>query len=186
MSKTKVVCGITMNEVRLNPSIMNDMECRQRGTNNYKWEYDEVLNNLTEYTKEHCNVYWECKGEYTPIAYQIDFIAPYNHDVMMSLLTFTKDKEVGYTVKSFKKGGTMHLISPKQFKLQALSKAVADIPKMSKCTLYRIDSRDNTVLEKFNGINKDIIKECQKKDREFKFRMVTQRADNITVHTLSK
>ena len=184
--RTVVTCGITKKELNTRTNGMIYGACRQRGTNNPKWELDEVMNNLVEYTKDHCNTYCTLKGKYTPIAYQIDFIAPFDYNLMISLLTFTKDGDYGYTVKDYHENGTMHLISPKQFKLQALSKVLEDIPKMSKCTLYRIDSRDNTILEKFNGINTDIIKECQKKDREFLIHMVTNRQDNITKHVLAK
>ena len=99
------------------------------------------------------------------------------HDMMqLAFYGWSVDKVTSHTVT---------LTSYKAVKLQALSKQIANI-KVNNVTVNRIDIDDNSILSKFNGLNKDIIKECQRLDRGFIARVVTDRQDNITKHTFAK
>jgi hypothetical protein len=159
--------------------------CRQLGTNNPKYVRLAQLDNLIEATKGHAKEKKLCKGAVTYIGYQCTVTFPVNMPVILSLVCFDKDNCFGWEVTHIN-GSTVTMKSPIYYKLQSLSKILDIIGKVNKISFSRIDTVDNTVLEKFSTLNKDTIKELQKKDRAFSARMVTDRADKKTRHVLAK
>ena len=145
---------------------------------NHKFFNQSTIDNIVPLTADNSKAIKNQTGTYTNIAYQIKMNIAYNlHDMMqLAFYGWSVDKVTNHTVT---------LTSYKAVKLQALSKQIANI-KVNSITVNRIDIDDNSILSKFNGLNKDIIKECQRLDRGFKIRMVTNRQDNITTHVWAK
>ena len=145
---------------------------------NYKFFNQTTIDNIVSLTADNSKAIKNQTGAYTNIAYQIKMNIAYNlHDMMqLAFYGWSVDKVTSHTVT---------LTSYKAVKLQALSKQIANI-KVNNVTVNRIDIDDNSILSKFNGLNKDIIKECQRLDRGFIARVVTDRQDNITKHTFAK
>lgn len=145
---------------------------------NYKFFNQSTIDNIVALTADNSEMIRNNTGAYTSIAYQVKMNIAYNLHDMMQLAFY------GWSVNKVTEH-TVTLTSYKAVKLQALSKQIQDL-KVNNITVSRIDLDDNTILEKFNGLNKDIIKECQRLDRHFNARVVTDRQDNITKHTLAK
>lgn len=159
--------------------------CRQLGTNNSKYIRLAQLDNLIEATKGHAQTTKPCKGALTYIGYQCTVTFPVNMPVILSLVCFDKDNCYGWEVININ-NSTVTMVSPIYYKLQSLSKILDIIGKVNKISFSRIDTIDNMVLERFSTLNKDTIKELQKKDRAFSTRIITDRADKKTRHVLAK
>lgn len=182
--KNTVVNAITMEVMSIYEKDITPA-CRQLGTNNPKYVRLTELDNLVEATKGHANTEKPCKGAITYIGYQCTIQFPINMPVILSLVCFDKDNCFGWEVININKS-TVTMKSPIYYKLQSFSKILDIIGKVNKISFSRIDTIDNTVLEKFSTLNKDTIKELQKKDRAFFARIVTDRADKKTKHVLAK
>lgn len=143
---------------------------------NYKFFNQSTINNIVELTANNSNVTKNQTGAYSPIAYQVKLTIPYNLQKVMQLAFY------GWSVNKMGKVAT--LTSYKAVKLQALSKQIANL-KVNQIKINRIDIESNQLLNSFNGLNKDIIKECQRLDRGFIAHIVTDRQDKLTRHVLS-
>lgn len=143
---------------------------------NYKFFNQSTIDNIVELTADNSNVVKNQTGAYSPIAYQVKLTIPYNLQKVMQLAFY------GWTVNRVGKVAT--LTSYKAVKLQALSKQIANL-KVNQIKVNRIDIESNQLLNSFNGLNKDVIKECQRLDRGFIAHVITDRQDNITRHVLS-
>ncbi len=182
--KNTITCAVTKEIVHVSTKGLVCV-CRQLGTNNPKFERQEVIDNLIEYTKGHSNEYDILTGEYTPICYQVKVSLKRNDNLLYSLVTFRKNGVLGWEVNTLT-DDRMTLTSTKYFKLQSLSRIVNSFDGVFSITVYRYDREENKLLNKFNALNKDVIKECQKLDRGFTVRMVTDRQDNILKHAWAK
>lgn len=181
--RSTIVTAITKEVV---PSNTKDLVVlRQLGTNNPKYERLEVVNNMVEYTKGHANEYDILTGEYTPICYQIKVSLKRDDNLLYSLVTFRKNGVLGWQVDKLT-ADRMTLTSTKYFKLQSLSRIIKSFNGVYTINVYRYDKEENKLLNKFNALNTDVIKECQRLDRHFAVRMVTDRQDNITTHVWAK
>jgi hypothetical protein len=137
---------------------------------NYKFFNQSTIDNIIAITaKNDCEVK-NTTGAQTSITFQLSIVIDYNlHDVMQ--LAF-----YGWKVSRIK-DNKVALISFRAMKLQALSKHIGNIDKFHSISINRYDGND--LMETINGKNKDIIKACQKSDRHFAVRMVTDRKDDI-------
>jgi hypothetical protein len=137
---------------------------------NYKFFNKSTIENIIAITaKNDCEVK-NTTGAQTSITFQLSIVIDYNlHDVMQ--LAF-----YGWKVSRIK-DNKVALISFRAMKLQALSKHIGNIDKFHSISINRYDGND--LMETINGKNKDIIKACQKSDRHFNVRMVTDRKDDI-------
>lgn len=181
--RSTIVTAITKEVI---PSNTKDLVVlRQLGTNNPKYERLEVVNNMVEYTKGHSNEYDILTGEYTPICYQVKVSLKRDDNLLYSLVTFRKNGVLGWQVDKLT-DDRMTLTSTKYFKLQSLSRIINSFDGVYTISVYRYDKEENKLLNKFNALNTDVIKECQRLDRHFKVRMVTDREDNITTHVWAK
>ena len=136
---------------------------------NYKFFNKSTIDNIVALTKNNCKVVRNTTGAYTSINFQISVVIDYNlHDIMQ--LAY-----YGWTVSKVSKS-KVALISYKACKLQAISKQISKL-KVKHISVSRFDGND--LLNTWNGANKDIIKTCQKEDRHFSVKVVTDRQDNI-------
>ena len=181
--KSTIVTAITKEIIPSNTK--NLVVLRQLGTNNPKYERLEVVNNMVEYTKGHANEYDILTGEYTPICYQVKVSLKRDDNLLYSLVTFRKNGVLGWQVDKLT-NDRMTLTSTKYFKLQSLSRIIKSFNGVYTINVYRYDKEENKLLNKFNALNTDVIKECQRLDRHFTIRMVTNRQDNITTHVWAK
>jgi hypothetical protein len=182
--KNKVVNAITMEDM----SIYRDdllLKCRQLGTNNPKYITVEQDNDLIKATAGNSKSFKYCKGALTSICYQCKVTLPYNPELLYSLITFDKDFCKGWEVNRIT-SNTMTLTSPYYYKLQSLSKIVDMLGKVNKIEFSRVNDIDMMILEKFSVLNKDVIKELQKKDRGFAIHIITDRENKPIRHVLSK
>ena len=137
---------------------------------NYKFFNQSTIDNIIALTVNNDSVVKNTTGAQTSITFQLSVVIDYNlHDVMQ--LAF-----YGWKVSRIK-GNKVALISFKAMKLQAISKHISNIDNFYSISINRFDGKD--LIETINGKNKDIIKACQKSDRHFNVRMVTDRKDNI-------
>lgn len=178
--RSTIITAITKEVI---PSNTKDLVVlRQLGTNNPKYERLEVVNNMVEYTKGHANEYDILTGEYTPICYQVKVSLKRDNNLLYSLVTFRKNGVLGWQVDKLT-ADRMTLTSTKYFKLQSLSRIIKSFNGVYTISVYRYDKEQNKLLNKFNALNTDVIKECQRLDRHFVVRMVTDRQDNITTYS---
>lgn len=137
---------------------------------NYKFFNQSTIDNIITLTaKNDCKVK-NTTGAQTSITFQLSIVIDYNlHDVMQ--LAF-----YGWKVSRIK-DNKVALISFRAMKLQAISKHIGNIDNFYSISINRYDGL--TLEETINGKNKDIIKTCQKSDRHFAVKMVTDRQDDI-------
>ena len=133
---------------------------------NYKFFNQSTIVTLT---KNNCKEVKNTSGAYTSISFQISIVMDYNLHDMMQLAYY------GWTVSKVS-ANKVALISYKACKLQAISKQIAKL-EVKHISVSRFDGND--LLNTWNGANKDIIKTCQKEDRHFNVKVVTDRQDNI-------
>lgn len=145
---------------------------------NYKFFNKSTIENIVALTSGNAKAVKNDTGAYTSIAYQIKMTIPYDLHNVMQLAFY--NWQIDKVSKS-----TATLTSYKAVKLQAISKQIANL-KVNNISVSRIDLDTNETLEKFNGLNTDIIKECQKRDRHFTARVITDRKDKLTKHVLAK
>lgn len=137
---------------------------------NYKFFNQSTIDNIIALTAKNDVVVKNTTGAQTSITFQLSIVIDYNlHDVMQ--LAF-----YGWKVSRIK-DNKVALISFKAMKLQAISKHIGNIDNFHSISINRYDGL--TLEETINGKNKDIIKACQKSDRHFNVRMVTDRQDDI-------
>lgn len=138
---------------------------------NYKFFNQSTIDNIIELTKDNSKVVLNTTGRYTTVNFQISLVIEYNlHDIM-------KLAYYGWSVTRIA-DNKVSLVSFKACKLQAISKHINGLESDIKhISISRFDGND--IMETWNGINKDIIKSCQSKDRHFTNRMVTERKDKI-------
>lgn len=143
---------------------------------NYKIFSNDVLKKgaLEKLTDGNADKVLNKTGVETDVAYQVEMVIPYNLHTVLQLAFYNWQIE--------KVGDTVKLVSFKACKLQALSKHIDGL-KVSSIRVNRINYVDNIVLNSFNALNKDVIKECQKLD---KIKAMTNREDKPQKHVLSK
>ena len=136
---------------------------------NYKFFNQSTIDNIVELTKNNCTEVRNTKGAETSISFQISVVIDYNLHDMMQLAYY------GWTVSKVT-ADKVALISYKACKLQAISKQIAKL-EVKHISVNRFDG--NELLNTWNGANKDVIKSCQKQDRHFSVKVVTDRPDNV-------
>lgn len=136
---------------------------------NYKFFNQSTINNIVELTKNNCKVVKNQTGASTSICFQISIVMDYNLHDMMQLAYY------GWTVSKVSTN-KVALISYKACKLQAISKQISKL-KVKHISVSRFDGND--LLNTWNGANKDIIKTCQKEDRHFNVKIVTDRPNTV-------
>lgn len=136
---------------------------------NYKFFNQSTIDNIVELTKNNCKAVRNTKGAYTSVNFQISVVIDYNLHDMMQLAYY------GWTVSKVSKE-KVALISYKACKLQAISKQIAKL-EVKHISVSRFDGND--LLNTWNGANKDIIKTCQKEDRHFNVKVVTDRPNKV-------
>ena len=136
---------------------------------NYKFFNQSTIDNIVELTKNNCKAVKNTSGAYTSISFQISIVMDYNLHDMMQLAYY------GWTVSKVS-ANKVALISYKACKLQAISKQISKL-EVKHISVSRFDGND--LLNTWNGANKDIIKTCQKEDRHFNVKVVTDRPNKV-------
>lgn len=136
---------------------------------NYKFFNKSTIENIVELTKNNCKEVKNQTGASTSICFQISIVIDYNLHDMIQLAYY------GWTVSKVSKD-RVALISYKACKLQAISKQISKL-EVKHISVSRFDGND--LLNTWNGANKDIIKTCQKEDRHFNVKIVTDRPNKV-------